>query len=209
MNHPLEHLMQKVGITTEAELSQKAAVSLWQIARLRNGLILQTRVEILLKLSQALEISLTDLLNALAPTSVPPDIGPSEPDLQQEYQYLQQQLEEQRQNLMEEFQRSCLQTLESWLLQWPTVAAKVQENPQVPAQRLLPLVKPIEQLLAQWGVTAIAAVGAEVPYDPQQHQLVEGVAQPGDQVKIRYTGYCQGETLLYRAQVSPIPPPTP
>lgn len=202
----LEDLIQQAGMADEVELSQKAGVSLWQIARLRHGLVLQTRVEILLKLSQALQISLTELLLNLTPEALPSESSTS-PDLQQECQRLQQQLATQRETLTQEFQRSCLQTLESWLIQWPTVAAKVQENPQVPAPRLLPLLKPLEQLLIQWGVTAIAPVGAEVPYDPQYHQLVSGIAELGDLVKIRYTGYMQGDTLLYRAQVSPVVSP--
>ena len=51
---------------------------------------------------------------------------------------------------------------------------------------------------------AIAPVGAEVAYDPQLHQPLEGTAQPGEKVKVRYTGYRQGDKLLYRAKVSPI-----
>jgi len=63
----------------------------------------------------------------------------------------------------------------------------------------------MDVLLQQWGVEAIAPVGAELPYDPQQHQLLEGTAQAGDQVLVRYTGYRQGDKLLYRAKVSPVP----
>jgi molecular chaperone GrpE (heat shock protein) len=72
------------------------------------------------------------------------------------------------------------------------------------AVKLLPLVRPIEQLLQKWEVEEIAPVGAEVAYDPQLHQLLEGTAQPGEKVKVRYTGYHQGDKLLYRAKVSPI-----
>jgi hypothetical protein len=36
------------------------------------------------------------------------------------------------------------------------------------------------------------------------HQLLEGTAQPGDLVKVRYTGYRQGDKLLYRVKVSPV-----
>jgi len=32
----------------------------------------------------------------------------------------------------------------------------------------------MEQLLQQWGLEAIAPVGAELSYDPQLHQLLEG-----------------------------------
>ncbi|NEO49650.1 MAG: nucleotide exchange factor GrpE, partial [Moorea sp. SIO4A3] len=121
----------------------------------------------------------------------------------QEYQRLEQQLEQQRETLMQEFQQSSLQVLESWLVQWPTAAYAAQQNQQLPAVRLLPLVKPVEQLLEKWGVEAIASVGDELPYDPQQHQLMSGTAQPGDRVRVRYTGYRIGDKLLHRAKVSP------
>jgi molecular chaperone GrpE (heat shock protein) len=125
--------------------------------------------------------------------------------LRQEYQRLQQQLEHQRELLMQEFQQSSLQVLESWLVQWPTAAYAAQQNEQLPAVRLLPLVRPVEQLLQEWGVEAIASVGSELPYEPQWHQLMEGTAQPGDMVRVRYTGYrIGGDKLLYRAKVSPI-----
>ena len=96
--------------------------------------------------------------------------------------------------------------MESWLLQWPTAAQKARENQHLAAVKLLPLLRPIEQLLQQWGVEAIAPVGAELPYEPQLHQLMEGTAQPGETVKVRYTGYRQADKLLYRAKVSPISP---
>jgi molecular chaperone GrpE (heat shock protein) len=125
--------------------------------------------------------------------------------LQNEYQRLVLMLEQQREILSQEFQQSSLEILESLLLQWPTAAHKAQENPQLAAVKIVPLVqRPIEKLLQAWGVEAIAPVGAELPYDPQLHQLIEGNAQLGELVKVRYTGYCQGEKLLYRAKVSPM-----
>ena len=57
--------------------------------------------------------------------------------------------------------------------------------------------------MEHWNVESIAPVGAEVPFDPQLHQLMEGYAQKGEMVKIRYTGYRQGDKLLFRAKVSP------
>jgi len=44
-------------------------------------------------------------------------------------------------------------------------------------------------------VEAIAPVGAELSYDPQLHQLL-GRAQPGERVKVRYTGYCQATSCF-------------
>lgn len=169
------------------------------------------RVDVLLKLSQTLQISLTELVatfsqEELSGKSNPPSQESEQETLKREYQRLQTQLEHQRQTLMQEFQQSSLQALESWLLQWPTAAYRAKENPQLPAVNLLPLVRPMEKLLQQWRVEAIAPVGAELAYDPQLHQLLEGTAQPGNLVKVRYTGYRQADKLLYRAKVSPISP---
>lgn len=198
----LQELMQRAGFSTLEELSQKAGVSPLQIIRLRRGLALQTRVDILLKISQSLNVSVTELLATFAPGSVPTEETTSVAALQQEYQRLQAQMEQQRSELKAEFQQESLQVLESWLLQWPTVAYKVQENPQLPATKVLPFLRPVEQLMRQWGLEAIAPVGAEVPYNPHLHQLLEGTAQPGETVVVRYTGYRNGEQLIYRAKVS-------
>jgi molecular chaperone GrpE (heat shock protein) len=210
----LQHLMQQVQISDLEKLSQIAGISQLQLFRLQNGLIEKMQLDTLLKIATALQISLNQLVNTFSEKSLLPEDGRSEQpfdeianklaSLQQEYQRLQQQIEEQRKTLSEEFQRSSLNILESWLLQWPTAEAAVHRNPQLPAERLLKLVQPVENLLAQWQVEAICTVGAEIPFDPQLHELMEGAAEPGDLVKVRYVGYRQGEKLLYRAKVSPV-----
>ncbi len=208
----LQDLMQKLGISSFKALSRAAGVSERQLLRLRQGKLEQMRVDVLLKLSPVLQMSLNELIATFstvellqekaAPTQ---DLLEEIADLRKEYQRSQQQIEQQREILLQEFQQSSLQLLESLLLQWPTAAQKAQENPQLAALKIVPLVqKPLEQLLQAWGVEAIAPVGAELPYDPQLHQLMEGTAQPGETVKVRYTGYLQGEKLLHRAKVSPV-----
>ncbi|MEG4109694.1 helix-turn-helix domain-containing protein [Microcoleus sp. S13_C5] len=199
----MQRLMEQAGLSSDRELSKKAGVSEIQLSRLRRGLALQTRADILLKISQALQISLPELLATLTPNYV--ELEQAQPTaLEQEYQRLQASIEQQRESLMQEFQLSSVQILESWMLQWPTAASKAQENHHLRAQKLLPLLRPVEQLLEHWGVESIAPVGAQIPYNPQQHQLMEGTAEPGEPVKVRYTGYRQGDKLLYRAKVSPV-----
>jgi DNA-binding Xre family transcriptional regulator len=208
--HQLQQLMQRVGVSSFKALTKAAGVSEKPLRRLRQGQVSQLRVETLLKLSQALQVSVSELLEMFSSASTLPVSQVDEGEaasleaLRQEYQRLQQQLHDQRETLMQEFQQSSLQVLESWLVQWPTAAYAAQQNQQLPAVRLLPLVRPVEQLLQEWGVEAIASVGSELPYDPQWHQLMEGTAQPGETVRVRYTGYRQGGKLLYRAKVSPI-----
>jgi molecular chaperone GrpE (heat shock protein) len=217
----LRSLMQQVGLASFKELGRVSQVSDWQIEQLRQGKADQMRVGVLVRLSHALQVPLNALLeqfselpaspSAPAKSQFPPQ--PAEQQaaleietshLEQEYQRLQMQLAQQRETLYQEFQQTSLQILESWLLQFPTAAYAAQQNPQAPAVRLLPLMRPIEQLLKSWGIEPIAAVGAELAFDPHQHQLMEGTAQPGDRVRVRYTGYRQGDKLLYRAKVSPI-----
>ncbi|PSB35058.1 hypothetical protein C7B70_02025 [Chlorogloea sp. CCALA 695] len=200
----LRSLMQRVGIVSFKALASTAGVSPRQIRRLRQGEIAQMRVENVIKLAQLLQVPINVLVKTfsnLAPA--PPQTDDKTIDtLKQEYQRLQHQLAQQRQTLLQEFQLSSLQVLESCLLQLPTFAFKVQQNPEISATKLLPLMRPLEQLLQQWGIEQIAPVGSKLPYNEQLHQLLKGNAQPGDLVIVRYTGYIQGDKLLYRAKVS-------
>lgn len=207
-NELLQSLMNQVSIANVEELSELACVSLLQLTRLRYGLILKMQLETILRIANTLRLPVNKLidtfssrpnLNELVSQPTENSIG-----LQQEYQKLQQQLKQQQEILYQQFQQESLQTLESWLLQWPTAAVAVHKNPQLPAEKLLPLVHPIEQLLQHWEVEAIASVGEELPYDPIWHDLMKGTAQPGEIVKVRYVGYKQGDKLLYRAKVSPL-----
>jgi molecular chaperone GrpE (heat shock protein) len=204
----LRSLMSAAEIPSFRALSQRAEVSKWAIQQLRRGQADRLRTEQLYRLGQVLNVSIDELLRQFSRLSPKPQ--PSSENaatleaLQQEYHRLQDQLQQQREHLWHEFQQTSLEALESWLIQFPTAAHAAQNNPQVPAARLLPLMRPLEKLLQTWHVEAIAPVGDEVPYDPQLHQLMEGDAQPGELVKIRYMGYRQGDRLLYRARVSPV-----
>jgi DNA-binding Xre family transcriptional regulator len=196
--HRLQQWMQQVGISSFNQLAKTAGVSRWQVQQLRQGNIRQMRVENVEKLAKALQVPVGEILSAFGigePAS-------SSVAVEQEYRRLQAQLEQQRDSLWQEFQQACLQTLETWMIQWPTAAYAAQQKPDLPAVRLLPLVKPVENLLQTWGLEAIETVGSEVPFDPHRHQLMEGTANAGDLVKIRYIGYQQGDKLLYRAKVS-------
>ncbi|MCJ8278521.1 MAG: helix-turn-helix transcriptional regulator [Rivularia sp. ALOHA_DT_140] len=208
----LLELMQKRNISSFKALSQIAGVSQYQIQRLRRGDIEQMRLEFLVKISQALQIDLGELINNFYETRIikqPASIQQSSSqeiiDLKKEYERLQKQLDNQETLLLSQFQQSCLQILESLLIQFPTAAKKAKENRQLPAANIIPLIdKPITRLLQEWGIEKIAEVDAELPYEPEIHQLIEGIVQPKEKVKVRYTGYRQGDKLLYRAKVSPV-----
>ena len=100
-------------------------------------------------------ISLEELLATFAPNGISTATTSNEA-IDGEYQRLQRQMEQQRETLMQAFHTESLQILESWLLQWPTAAYRAQQNPQLAAIKLLPLLHPIEQLMQQWGVEPIA-----------------------------------------------------
>ncbi len=207
----LQDLMQQAGFSSLRALSRTAGVSERQILRLRRLGVEQIRVDVALKLARALRIPLQVFVATFSSQpSVPervasePELSPQIINLKKECDRLQLLLQQQQSLLQQQFQQSSLQLLESLLLQFPTAACKARENPQLPAINILPLVeKPLEKLLQQWGVEAIAPVGAELPYDPRFHQLMDGNAQTGEIVKVRYTGYRQGDKLLYKAKVSP------
>ncbi len=197
----LQGLMQRVGIPSFRSLARQAGVSHWQVRQLRQGKALQMRVEPLLVLADVLQVTLSELLVRCAGVEAGDTLLESSA-LQTEYDRLQVEMQQQRESLLQEFQLTSLDILESWLHNWPTAAYAAQQNPDLPAVRLLPLLHPVERLLQEWGVEAIAPVGAEIPYNPQQHQLRDGIAEPGEIVRVRSSGYRQGNKLLYRAEVS-------
>jgi transcriptional regulator with XRE-family HTH domain len=211
----LQSLMQQVGITDINDLSQRAKVSRLQVIRIQQGLILNISVGAIAQVAQVLRISVDSLLKIFVSPEIAPDHHnptPANPEpasdalvaCRQEYQRLQQEMTQLQETWEAKFQQTSLETIESWLLQWPTAAAVVRLNPQLPATRLLALVEPVEQLMKQWNVWTIAAVGEELPYDPQHHELMKGIVQPGELVKVRYVGYKQGTKLLHKAKVSPV-----
>jgi transcriptional regulator with XRE-family HTH domain len=201
----LRSLMQRANLTSFRQLGQAAKVSSWQIEQLRRGKAAEMRLAVLHRLGQALHLSLQELLGQFSDLDVadssPAPLLPTAA-VEEPIDARSRALETQFNQLQQEYQR--LQILESWLLQFPTAAYAAQQNPQAPAVKLLPLMRPIEQLLRTWGIEPIATVGAELPYDPQHHQLMDGGAQPGDRVRVRYVGYRQSGKLLYRAKVSPV-----
>ncbi|MGK7902751.1 MAG: nucleotide exchange factor GrpE [Hormoscilla sp.] len=197
-NQALLQLMQRVGISSFKALSRQSGVPEKQLRRLRRGEISRLRWEIFCQLSETLEVPVTELLATFT------GVGDADSEISQEYQRLASRLASQREELMWEFQQSSLAVLESWLRQWPVAQEKARENPQLPAVNLLPLVQPVQQLVAQWGVESIAPLGSQVPYDPQWHQLTEGTAETGDLVEVVRPGYRHGDRLLYRAEVTPL-----
>jgi molecular chaperone GrpE (heat shock protein) len=209
----LQNLMQQANIADIQELSKIAGVRELQLVRLQLGLISQMSLPTIIKIAKGLQISVDKLLTIFMPDyasnkieTIPATSNTpvTETFWKHEYQRLEAEVARQKDSLQEEFQHTSLQTIESWLLQWPTAVAAVQKNPQLPAERLLPLLQPLQQLLQEWEIETIASVGEKLPYDPQWHTLHKGSAEPGELVEVRYVGYKQGEKLLHKAKVSSI-----
>ncbi len=133
--------MQRAGLSSFKAL-YASGVSRNQIRQLRRGQIQQLRVATLFKLSQVLQVPVTELLQTFAGLSPEPATDELT-QVAQEYQRLQEQLQQQQQILWEQFQQQTLQTLESLLLQWPTAAHAARNQPQAPAVKLLPLLRPL------------------------------------------------------------------
>lgn len=207
----LQRVMQRANISSQRALAEKANVSRWQVQQLRQGNIETMRLSVLKKLAAALDCSLVDFLKAFEPEQF--EAITAEVDnnhevtlLRQEYARLEKRLEQQSESLQYQFQIEALQILESWLTYWPTAAKAATERDGFDVKKLLPLVKPVERLVESWGVTTTGTVGERLSYDPQQHQLVRGIANPGDPVRISHIGYHHGEKLLQRTKVVPINP---
>jgi DNA-binding Xre family transcriptional regulator len=196
----LQELMQQVGINSFRELYRSTAISAHTINKLRSGNLDTLRWESIVKISNTLQISTSELIRIFGERQT------GSPDrsieiLKQEYQQLQQQFQQQRETLRAEFQLESLQTLESFLTYFPTAKHAASNNPNFPASKLFPLVGSIDRLIQSWGITAIGSVGFRVAYDPRWHQLIEGTANLDQLVTVRYVGYRQGEKLIFRAKV--------
>lgn len=215
----LNKLLQEANISTLQQLSEISGVGEAQLWRLQHGLIGKMPVETVCKISAALNVPVDTFINLFLPNSIitvitkitqpgvttqPANLSQDESWLKLEYQRLKEQMKQQQSNLQQEWQKSTLEILEPWLLQWPTAKAAALHNPQLPAAKIIPLLKPLEQLLEKWEIEPIGSPGEHLGFDPYTHQLMEGTAQPGDPVKVRYVGYRLADKLLYRAFVIPV-----
>jgi molecular chaperone GrpE (heat shock protein) len=201
----LRPLMKLVSVSSFQVLSDRAGVSRRAIDTLRKGNAATLRYSDLAKLAEVLQIEVNELIAKFI--SNLESASTTIAALREEYQRLQQKLENQKQDLRSQFERETIQQLESLLLQLPSAAHAAQQNPQMLAKNILPLLRPLDALLQKWGITMIGSVGVEVAYDPQKHQLMEGSDQleEGGSAIVRYVGYMQGEKLLYRARVATKP----
>ena len=185
----LRQWMNDIGISSYRELSHLAQVSELQFYRLENGLLESIPLGVLKKIAINLNISLFTLIDGLS------DVNQSSTEVPQEIQS----------NSQWEYREEVISILESLILQLPTFVYIVEKNPNLPANKLLPLLQPLNELLSAWEITKIGNVGEIIPYNPQEHQLIDHndlEIKKGELVKLRYVGYRHQNKLLYRAKVS-------
>lgn len=193
MRKILQQLMTQAQIKDYLEFSRKSQVSELQFYRLENNLLDNIPLGVLKKIAKALNISITTLIDHLN-NSLDLFIENS-PSQNSEFVS----------DLISEYQQETISILESLLLQLPTVIHAVNNNPELPASRILPLLQPLNQLLSTWEIEPIGKVGDMVSYNPLEHELIENndfTLEEIELVEIRYVGYRQKDKLLYRAKVS-------
>ncbi len=198
----LQQIMKAASIPSYRALATQAEVSRWQIQQLRAGAIANMKVAVVLNLADALNISINELMHRFG---LEHEALAADSALRQEYERLQGQMIAQMDGARSQFQSESLQTLETWLTQWPTIAKRAKDRGKdVPAANILSFVKPVEKLMAEWEVAAIASVDDHIPYDPNLHQLKGDTADPGELVHVTHTGSLHKGNLLHRAEVKKI-----
>lgn len=200
----LRTLMHDAGINNFKQLAQLTGTSDRTLRKLRSGELDTLRWQTLVKISDILKIDISKTIEIFGERSIASNNTEKIQSIEREYQILQQQLQQQRETLQAEFQHQSLQTLESFLTYFPAAKYAASNNPDFPASKIFPLLQSIDRLIGQWGVTTIGDIGAQIAYDPHAHQLIEGSADPGELVTVRFSGYRQGDKLIFRAKVSPI-----
>lgn len=99
-------------------------------------------------------------------------------------------------------QRQTFEQLQTLLVNYPTVTKVAQAKPEMRAQQIISLFKPLENLLDRWGYEAIGQPWMTVAFDPQLHQPDVPDIQPDETVYIRFVGYRCGNEILVPAKVS-------
>ena len=123
-------------------------------------------------------------------------------ELQQQCQRLREELRSQKEQLTLDFSNATFEQLQTLLINYPSACKMAQTVPDLPAQNLVALFTPLENLLQTWGIEEIGSPWQQVAYDPQLHQPDVDSMAIGESVYVRFVGYRQGERILYPAKVS-------
>lgn len=93
------------------------------------------------------------------------------------------------------------------LIQYQTLRQIIANNPELPAQQLIPLLVLLDHVVIYWHLEPIGQVWQAVPFTPQFHQADNDEIQLGETVYIRFIGYRSGDKIYAPAKVSRQLPP--
>jgi molecular chaperone GrpE (heat shock protein) len=131
-----------------------------------------------------------------------PDTEQNIKDLELQCQRLREELKQQSQQLQTDFQNQTFTQLQPLLSNYPTVKRMALAKPKLPAKNLISLFTSLDNLITNWGYTAIGETWEQVNYNPQLHQADSDDIQEGELVYIRFIGYQNGDKVLYPAKIS-------
>lgn len=122
--------------------------------------------------------------------------------LKAQCQQLKLELQQQAQQLKQDFQDETLRKINSLMINYPTAKKMVEVKQDLPAKNLIALLTPLDTLMQTWGFEMIGQPWEKVTFDPQFHQGDSDNIKVGETVYIRFVGYRDGERILYPAKVS-------
>ncbi|AFW93890.1 hypothetical protein ANA_C11107 [Anabaena sp. 90] len=131
-----------------------------------------------------------------------PDTEQKIKDLEIQCQRLREELKQQSQQLQTDFQQETFTQLQTLVSNYPTVKKMALAKPELPAKNLTFLFTSLDNLITNWGYTAIGETWKQVNYNPQLHQADSDDIQEGELVYIRFIGYQNGDKVLYPAKIS-------
>ena len=123
-------------------------------------------------------------------------------ELRNECFKLQAQLTGQEAQLRIDERNSTFNQLQTLLTTYSTVEAVVKLKKDLPAEDLISLFTPLNNLVRHWGIETIGTVWEQVPYNPQLHKSDEENITEGELVFVRFVGYKDGDNILCPAKVS-------
>jgi molecular chaperone GrpE (heat shock protein) len=131
-----------------------------------------------------------------------PDTEQKIKDLEIQCQRLRDELKQQSQQLKTDFQQETFTQLQTLFSNYPTVKKMALAKPELPAKNLISLFTSLDNLITNWGYTAIGETWEQVNYNPQLHQADSDDIQEGELVYIRFIGYQNGDKVVYPAKIS-------
>ncbi|NCO73881.1 MAG: hypothetical protein GW856_01240 [Cyanobacteria bacterium] len=110
---------------------------------------------------------------------------------------LTQEIENLPSQLITNWQQESFDLLQTLLANYPTAKIMVKLKPDLSANHLITLLKPLDKLLTQWNIESIGKPWEKVFFNPEIHYSDEDDIIANDLVYIRFIGYAQKNALNY------------